>query len=244
MVLPGGLPLGLVLPERIEESEVEHVVDSVRRLHRAEQRERALWFVPEAASPADLAQRLLTLGMRPNDFPGADARGAQMVCLEAPPPGPPGVVARPAATFDEFLQSRLVLADSMGLDDATREDGHTGSGALLAVPVPTRRSRRVRGTRRRRSRRLRRRALRTNRGVPRGWRHPAGAPWTRRLPSARAGSLGRRGRARHADPHRRRGRDVAPDPRATRLLDRRLGGLPPRPAARPSPLRARASSAR
>ena len=121
VVLPGGLPLGLVLPERIEESEVEHVVDSVRRLHRAEQRERALWFVPEAASPADLAQRLLTLGMRPNDFPGADARGAQMVCLEAPPPGPPGVVARPAATFDEFLQSRLVLADSMGLDDATRE---------------------------------------------------------------------------------------------------------------------------
>jgi Acetyltransferase (GNAT) family len=121
VVLPGGLPLGLVKPERIEESEVEHVVDSVRRLHRAEQRERALWFVPEAASPAGLAQRLLTLGMRPNDFPGADARSAQMVCLAAPPPGPPGVVARPAATFDEFLQARLVLADSIGLDEATRE---------------------------------------------------------------------------------------------------------------------------
>ncbi len=44
-----------------------------------------------------------------------------MVCLEAPPPGPPGVVARPAATFEEFLPARLVLADSMGLDEATRE---------------------------------------------------------------------------------------------------------------------------
>jgi hypothetical protein len=121
VVLPGGLPLGLVLPERIDEAEVGRVVDSVRRLHRAEQRERALWFVPEAASPAGLAQRLLALGMRPSDFPGADARSAQMVCLEAPPPGPPAVVARPAATFEEFLQARLVVADSVGFDEATRK---------------------------------------------------------------------------------------------------------------------------
>jgi hypothetical protein len=121
VVLPGGLPLGLVLPERIEESEIGRIVDSVRRLHRAEQRERALWFVPEAASPGNLAERLLALGMKPNDFPGADARNAMMVCLEAPPPGPPGVVARPAATFEEFLQARLVVADAIGLDEATRE---------------------------------------------------------------------------------------------------------------------------
>jgi hypothetical protein len=121
VVLPGGLPLGRVLPERIEESQVERVVESVRRLHRAEQRERALWFVPEAASPEDLAERLLTLGMRPNHFPGSDARNAMMVCLEAPPPGPPDVVARPAATFDEFLQARLVVADAIGLDETARE---------------------------------------------------------------------------------------------------------------------------
>jgi hypothetical protein len=121
VVLPSGLPLGLVLPECIDESQVERVVDSVRRLHRADHRERALWFVPEAASPAGLAERLLTLGMKPNDFPGSDARNAMMVCLEAPPPGPPGVVARPAASFEEFLQARLVVADAMGLDEATRE---------------------------------------------------------------------------------------------------------------------------
>lgn len=122
VILPGGLPLGLVLPERIEEPELGHVVESVRRLHRAEQRPRALWFVPEAAAPAGLAQRLLSLGMKPNDYPGADARSALMVCLAAPPPGPPGVVARRAASFEEFLQARLVAADAIGLDDAAREN--------------------------------------------------------------------------------------------------------------------------
>ena len=120
VVLPSGFPLGLVCPERIDESEVERVVDSVRRLHRAEQRAKALWFVPESASPEGLSKRLLALGMKPNDVPGADARNAQMVCLEAPPPGPPGVVARRAATFEEFLQALLAAVDSFGMDQATR----------------------------------------------------------------------------------------------------------------------------
>jgi hypothetical protein len=120
VVLPGAFPFGLVCPERIDGSEVERVVDSVRRLHRVEQRAQALWFVPEAASPAGLAQRLLALGMKPNDVPGAEARSALMVCVESPPPSPPGVVARRAATFEEFVQARLAVVDSFGMDDATR----------------------------------------------------------------------------------------------------------------------------
>jgi hypothetical protein len=121
VILPGSRPLGIVLPEHIEEAAVERVVNSVRRLHRSEQRSKALWRVPEAASPAGLAQRLLGLGMKPDDALDAAARSAQMVCLEAPPSGPPGVVARRAATFEEFLQARLVVADSIGLDEGTRE---------------------------------------------------------------------------------------------------------------------------
>jgi GNAT superfamily N-acetyltransferase len=111
----------LVFPERIADSRVEQVVEAVRRLARAEQREQTLWFVPEAASPDDLAQRLLALGMKPNDLPGADPRGAQMVCIEAPPPGPADLVARPAATFDEFLAALFIVVDSFGMDDAIRE---------------------------------------------------------------------------------------------------------------------------
>ncbi len=121
VAVPAGLPHVLVLPERIEESQVEHVVDAVRQLAQGEQRERALWFVPEATSPAGLARHLLALGMRPNDLPGGDARHAQMVCLEAPPPGPPGLIARPAETFEEFLAALLVVVAAFGQDDEARQ---------------------------------------------------------------------------------------------------------------------------
>jgi hypothetical protein len=119
VAVPAGLPHVLVLPERIEESQVEHVVDAVRKRARGEQKG-ALWFVPAAASPAGLAGRLLALGMRPNDLPGGDARHAQMLCLEAPPPGPPDVVARPAETFEEFLAALLVVVEAFGQDEKAR----------------------------------------------------------------------------------------------------------------------------
>jgi len=120
VILPEGVPFGLVFPERIE-GELEHVIEAVRRLLRAEGRERAIWFVPEAVSPGGVAQQLLALGLQPNDMPGADKRHALMVCHEEPPPGPPEVVARPAATFEEFLAAQLVVADSFGQDEKWRE---------------------------------------------------------------------------------------------------------------------------
>lgn len=120
VILPGGLPHLLGFPERVEESRIEQVVDAVRRVARAEQLERALWFVPEAASPERLARRLLALGMRPNDQPGADPRSALMVCVDAPPAGPLEVVARRAETFEEFLAAQLALVDAFGMDEAMR----------------------------------------------------------------------------------------------------------------------------
>ena len=118
--LPVGLPIALVSLERVEESRVEQMVDDVRQVLRAEGRDKGLWFVPEAASPGDLAERLRRLGMRTNDFPGAEAREAAMVAVEAPPPGPPDVVARRAASFEEFLAGQLITADALALDDTLR----------------------------------------------------------------------------------------------------------------------------
>lgn len=119
-ILPEGVPFGLVFPERIE-SDIGHVVEAVRRLLRTEQRERAIWFVPEAVSPDGVAQQLPALGLKPNDLPGADRRHALMVCHEEPPPGPPEVLVRPAGTFEEFLAAQLVVADSFGQDERWRE---------------------------------------------------------------------------------------------------------------------------
>ena len=128
--LLAGLPIALVSLERIEESRVEQVVDEVRRLLHAEGREKGLWFVPEAASPSDLAARLRRLGMRTNDFPGAEAREALMVAIEAPPAGPPAVVARRTANFEEFLAAQLLTADAFAMDDAMRRAFHARAERL------------------------------------------------------------------------------------------------------------------
>lgn len=131
--LPAALPIAMVSPERIAESEVDQVVDEVRRFLRAEGRAKAVWFVSEEASPGDLAKRLQMLGMRPSDVPGVEARDAAMVCVEPPPPGPPGVVARRAASFDEFLAAQLVMCDAFEMDDQMRRSSEKRAELLWPV---------------------------------------------------------------------------------------------------------------
>lgn len=123
------MPVALVSPERIEEARVEQVVDEVRRFLRAEER-KGLWLVPEAASPADLSERLRALGMRTNDFPGAEAREAAMVAVEPPPPGLPGVAARRAGSFEEFLAAQFVMVEAFGMDEALRRSSEERAARL------------------------------------------------------------------------------------------------------------------
>jgi hypothetical protein len=118
--LPAGLPLAMAMPERLDETEIEGAVDAVRDFVRAEERPRAFWFVPEAASPPGLAARLCGLGMRPSDDPALEPRNAAMATLQPPPPGPEGIVTRPAASLEDFLAAQLVQADSFELDDELR----------------------------------------------------------------------------------------------------------------------------
>jgi len=114
--VPAGLSMGNVYPERLAGSDLEQVVDTVRRFLRAEGRERAVWVVPEAASPGDLADRLRDLGMRPDDEP----RTAALVAVEPPPPGPPGLVVRRAESLEEFLDSERVAAAAFQMDEKMR----------------------------------------------------------------------------------------------------------------------------
>lgn len=118
--LPSTHPLGLVLPEEIEEGRVEHVLRAVREFLTAEGRPKAIWSVSRAARPAGLAGRLLAHGMRPCDEPGIEEQHAEMVCLEPPPPGPPAVVAREPESFDEFLAGFLVSVDAFEMSEAIR----------------------------------------------------------------------------------------------------------------------------
>jgi GNAT superfamily N-acetyltransferase len=119
--LPAGLPVAVVSPARIDESEIDRTVDEVRRFLRTEGREKAIWIVPEEAFPAGLAARLQSLGMVPNDLPGVDAREARMVAVNAPWPGPPGVLVRRAEDFEEFRAAQLIAAESVEMDGRMRQ---------------------------------------------------------------------------------------------------------------------------
>jgi GNAT superfamily N-acetyltransferase len=119
--LPVGLPMGDVFPAQLEESQPEQVVGAVRRFLRVEGREKGVWFVPEAASPADLADRLRGLGMRPDDEPPGEPRAAALVAVEPPPPGPPELVVRRAESFEEFLAGERVAAAAFQMDEKMRQ---------------------------------------------------------------------------------------------------------------------------
>lgn len=125
-----GVPVALISPERLEKSDIPSIVDQVRQFLRSEKLERGVWIVPEEASPGDLAARLRALGMRPSDLPGMEARGAGMAALRAPPPGPPGVVARRVESFEELLAAQLITGDAFAMDDEMRRALEKRAGVL------------------------------------------------------------------------------------------------------------------
>jgi hypothetical protein len=84
---------------RFAEGEVPAGVAELRRLARSRGYPSLLWFVGAAATPADLGEQLLALGL----VPDPDAPELTGMVLEAPPAGEPSVEVRPVASYDEFV---------------------------------------------------------------------------------------------------------------------------------------------
>ena len=109
-------PFGFVLPEKILADELETVVEEVRDLLRREGRTRGVWFVPEAAEPLGLAERLQELGLERHDEAPFEPRFASMAVLEPPPAGPAEIDAHPVQTFEEFAAAFRVTTAAFGID--------------------------------------------------------------------------------------------------------------------------------
>jgi GNAT superfamily N-acetyltransferase len=118
--LPVGLdataPFGFVFPEQIPAAELRSVVEEIRELLRREGRTRGVWFVPEAAEPSGLAERLRELGLELHDEAPFEPRFAAMAALEPPPGGPPDVDAHRVRTFEEFAATFRVTTTAFGID--------------------------------------------------------------------------------------------------------------------------------
>jgi GNAT superfamily N-acetyltransferase len=118
--LPAGLPMGDVFPRVLEEAEVPRAVSAVREFLRLEGRQTGVWFVPEAASPGDLTERLRRLGMRPDDEPPGEPRAAALVAVRPPTAGPTNLVVRPPETYEEFLAGEQVATAAFQMADEMR----------------------------------------------------------------------------------------------------------------------------
>jgi hypothetical protein len=120
--------LGLVLRQRLEPDAVAVAVESARAWFRDRGRARFGWAVADSARPADLAERLLDLGLVPNHD---DPVFAGMV-LEHQPPSTPGVAVRRMETFEDAVAGVEVAMESFRLTEEEREP--RGGNELACYP--------------------------------------------------------------------------------------------------------------
>jgi hypothetical protein len=105
---------------RIGEADVEAVVEEVRGIVRARRRTALTWEIGSSATPSDLVQRLLALGMVDDREPLAIG----MVLDEPPAQAPADVEVRRAETMDELRAAARIAAIGFGMkpDDVGVED--------------------------------------------------------------------------------------------------------------------------
>jgi GNAT superfamily N-acetyltransferase len=105
---------------RLRGDEVEQVVDEVRGIIRARGRTALTWEVGSSATPPDLVERLLALGM----VDDRDPLAIGMVLTDPPAHAPPDVEVRRAESPDELREASRIAAIGFGMnpDDVGVED--------------------------------------------------------------------------------------------------------------------------
>ena len=121
----------LVQRVRLRPDEVASTVSEVRARFAALGRRRVLWEIGSSATPADLAERLLALGMVP------DPRDPLLVGMVLERPlvfTDTGIVVRPVTTFDEFRISSQILRRGTGRSEEDRAAVEASFARSTAVP--------------------------------------------------------------------------------------------------------------
>jgi GNAT superfamily N-acetyltransferase len=99
---------------RLRENDVVAVREEIHTILRARGRTVCSWEVGSSATPADLVERLLDLGLV-DDEPTPVAVG--MVLTEPPAQPPPGVEVRRATTPEDHLASARIAAIAFGMPE-------------------------------------------------------------------------------------------------------------------------------
>ena len=115
-----GLTSGFVYPQTLPEDGVEPALSEARSILAERGKSQCAWFVPEACSPAGLAEWLRTCGMISYEEPPLEPRFAAMVAVAPSAPGPPGVEARLARNFEEYQAGARVAGTAFALSEEDR----------------------------------------------------------------------------------------------------------------------------
>ena len=94
---------------RLQRADVDDAVEAARSLMRVTGTRSASWWLSEHSTPATLEEDLLRRGMT---IVEGDYLVDGMALTVPPPPGPPGVVARPVASSTEFVEALRVQYDA------------------------------------------------------------------------------------------------------------------------------------
>jgi GNAT superfamily N-acetyltransferase len=96
---------------RLDPDTVSETIHEVRDHVAAHDHREAVWWVGPSATPADLADRLQTHGLVPDERSGSEPHAATMVLVEEPPAPPGGVEARRVESLEEFRTAgRITVA--------------------------------------------------------------------------------------------------------------------------------------
>lgn len=115
-----GMSFGTVSVRAVGEGDLDRTLAEARQILAAHGLGKGAWFVPEAASPPRLAERLVDLGLVPYDEPPLEPRHASLVLVEPPGPAPLDIRARPAETFAEFRAASSLNEDAFKISEADR----------------------------------------------------------------------------------------------------------------------------
>ncbi len=104
---------------RLTGDEVAATVAEVRAIFAAKGRRRVTWEVGDHAEPADLAERLIALGMKPfvpNDLSVGMVLTRPLALTDS------AITVRRVETFEEFARGAWIFRRGFGSDDAPEDD--------------------------------------------------------------------------------------------------------------------------
>jgi len=118
---------------RLEDDDVEPTLADVRRLLERFGRSACQWEVSSSATPPELGDRLIELGLTPASEPLA----AALVLEAPPPPAPPGLTVRLVETAADFLASQEIAWEAFDAPAEARERGRAAAAADFAAHLKT-----------------------------------------------------------------------------------------------------------